>query len=328
MSKDHVVILGSNGHIGHAVAKAFVAAGWTVTGMARTQKLPVAGMRFVSGDAESVDAMRRAIGDAPIVVHALNLPYHTWYGGRLEAQMANVLAAVGREGRTVLFPGNIYNFAAAEAVLTPETPAHPQTPRGAIRVRVEAMLREAAGRGDLQAIVLRAGDFYGPGSSGDWFDQVMLRRLAKGRVSVIGTPGIGHSWAYLPDLARAFEMLAALRRTLGAYEHFHFPGHFVTPEAMGRAIAAAVPGGVKVSRFPLWLLRAAGLADPVIREVARMDYIWRHPLELRDARFAALVGEGFDTPFEAAVARTVIPVLQRGGGMAAAAQGEAATPGI
>ena len=50
MSTGKVTVLGMNGHIGQAVAKAFVAQGWEVTGMARTDKHPIAGVRFVAGN--------------------------------------------------------------------------------------------------------------------------------------------------------------------------------------------------------------------------------------------------------------------------------------
>lgn len=309
MNKSKVAVLGINGHVGRHVAEAFASAGWDVTGMGRSDKHHLAGVRFVQGDAESIEDMRRAIGDAEIVVNALNLRYDAWFNGRMEAQMARVLAAIGTTGKTMLFPGNIYNFAADSAVLTPDLPQLPATPRGGIRVRVEQMFRDAAARGDLQVIVLRAGDFFGPRSSGDWFDQIMFREISKRKVSVVGTPGIGHSWAYLPDLGRAFEALAALRTTLGAFETFHFAGHFVTPEQMGEAIAKASPVPLKISAFPWMLLRFLGLVDPVIREVAKMGYIWRKPLELRDARLDDLLGEGFGTPFAQAVAATVIPFI-------------------
>jgi nucleoside-diphosphate-sugar epimerase len=307
MSKGEVIVLGVNGHVGRVVAEAFVAAGWSVSGMARQDRYRIPGVRFVAGDSDSVDDMRRAIGDTDLVVNALNLPYAAWDKGRKEAQMARVLAALGTTGKTMLFPGNIYNFNQTNRVMTPGLPQQPQTPRGAIRVRVEAMFRNAALRGDIQAIILRAGDFFGPYSVADWFDQAILRDAAKGRVATMGKPGVGHAWAYLPDLARAFEALGAMRRTLGGFEDFHFAGHFVTPEQMGAAIVKAAPRPVSVSAFPLILLKLFGLFDPVMREVAKMDYQWRHPMELRDSRLDALLGRNFGTPFEDAIAATIAP---------------------
>src|SRR3954471_22800105 len=100
MSKGKVIVPGVNGHIGKAVAEAFVAAGWDVSGMARTDKRHIPGVRFVKGDSDSVEEMRAAIGDVDVVVNALNLPYHTWFNGRMEAQMARVLEAMGTSGKT------------------------------------------------------------------------------------------------------------------------------------------------------------------------------------------------------------------------------------
>lgn len=307
MHKGKVTILGINGHVGHHVAKAFVAAGWEVTGFGRSNRHPVAGVTFVAGDADSVADIKAGIGDSEVVINALNLPYHQWDKGRMESQTARVIEAMGTSGRTMLFPGNIYNYAPGNPVLTPDLPQVPPTPRGEIRKRVETMLRQAASAGRMQVIILRAGDFFGPESSGDWFDQVILREAGKGRAAIPGKPGTGHSWAYLPDLARAFEKLAWHRAELDAFENFHFAGHYVTPEQLGAAITAAAAVPLKVSRFPWVILSLLGLADPVLRSVAKMGYLWQHPIALRDPRLDAILGPDFGTSFDVAMAETVRP---------------------
>ena len=118
---------------------------------------------------------------------------------------------------------------------------------------------DAAKRGDFQVVILRAGDFYGPGSEGDWYDQIIMREIKARKISLQGTPGVGHSWAYLPDLARAFEALASVRGTLGNFERFHFAGHHATPEEVGAAIAKASPVPLKTGMFPFWMLQAYGV---------------------------------------------------------------------
>lgn len=306
-----VLVLGINGHIGNAVARAFAAAGWEVSGFGRSNRQPLPGVRFVKGDAEDVAAMRAAIGDTRVVVNALNLPYPDWDKGRMEAQTARVIEALGTDGKTLLFPGNIYNYAPTLRHVTPDQPQVPPTPRGAIRQRVETMYREAAQRGDLQVIILRAGDVFGPATSGDWFDLVMLREAGKGRVATMGEPGVGHSWAYLPDLAGAFEKLAWHRAELGRFETFHFAGHYVTPEEMGAAIAAAAPVPVKVSRFPRFTIGLMGLVSPMMREVAKMGYLWEHPMQLEDPRLDTLLGPDYGTAFPKAIAATVAPFFAK-----------------
>jgi nucleoside-diphosphate-sugar epimerase len=218
-----------------------------------------------------------------------------------------VIAALGASSKTLLFPGNIYNYAATDRVVTPDLKQRPQTPRGEIRVRVEALYEAAAKRGDIQAIILRAGDFYGPESTFDWFDLAMLREAKKGKFAMMGVPGVGHSWAYLPDVGRAFEKLAWHRREFGAFENFHFAGNYVTPEQMADVAVVAAPVKLKVGVFPRFLFNVVGLVDPLMRSVSKMSYLWENPMELRDARLDAILGPDFATPFDEAVAATVAP---------------------
>ncbi|WP_417307638.1 NAD-dependent epimerase/dehydratase family protein [Devosia sp.] len=302
-----IIILGINGHVGHHAAVAFHKAGWEVTGFGRTNRHPIPGVHFIAGDADDVKAMRAAIGDIDVVFNGLNLPYAAWDKGRMEAQNERVIAAMGRSGKTLLFPGNVYNYAASDRLMTPDLPQHPQTPRGEIRKRVEAMYAATAQRGDMQVLVLRAGDFFGPDSTGDWFDLIMLREANKRKLALLGAPGVSHQWAYLPDLARAFVSLTESRAELGRYETFHFGGHFVTPEVMGEAIVAASPVPLKTSFFPRVLITLMGLVDPTMREVAKMGYLWDHPMELRDPRLDALLGLDFATPLPEAVRATAMP---------------------
>lgn len=309
MSKGRVTVLGSNGHIGHAAMGAFHEAGWDVTGLGRTNRRPIQGTRFVAGDADSVTVVSSAIADADVVVHALHLPYDKWGNGRAEAQLQVVIDAMKGTGKTLLFPGTIYNYRAADRHVGPQLRQSAEAPRGEIRIRLETMLRSAAEAGDFQVVILRAGDFYGPGNRGEWFEQAMLMDHAKGRVYHMADLGLRHSWAYLPDLARAFVALAGQRQQLAPFENFHFAGNFVTHGDMMDAIGEASPIPLQASPLQWWMLRAAGLVNPIMRDIYRMRYLWLNEMQLEDARLDALLGPGFATPFEQAVAATVIELV-------------------
>lgn len=313
----NVIVLGINGHIGNAVARAFLAAGYAVTGYGRSNKHPIPGVTFIKGDATDVEAMRAAIGDTDLVFNGLNLPYHQWTEGRMEAQHQQVIAALGTTGKTLLFPVSIYNYAVTDRVVTPDLPQHPHTPRGEIRARVEDLYRAAAQRGDLQLLMIRAGDFFGANTTGDWFDLAMMTDAKKGKVSVMGVWGIGHAWAYLPDLGRAFVKLAEARTRLGKFENFHFAGSFVTPEQMRDAIAAVAPQGTRFGLVARWMFPMIGLIDPIVRDISKMAYLWENPMELRDPRLEAMLGKNFATPFGEAVATTVTPFFAKAEKLAA-----------
>ena len=311
MSKGNVTVLGINGHIGHHAARAFHEAGFSVTGFGRSNRHPIAGVAFAQGDAGSLADIKAAIATADIVVNALNLPYDKWDKGRAEAQLATVIAAMGDSGKTLMFPGNVYNYSASDRRMAPSTPQRPQTPRGAIRVRQEDMLATASKAGKFQTIIIRAGDFYAPDNVGDWFDQAMMMESRKGKVYHMADLKVGHAWAYLPDLGRAFAVLGEKRAEFGSFENFHFAGHYVTHGALMDAIVAASPVPLKVAPLPWIFLHAMALANGVMREVLKMRYLWNNPMELVDPRLDAILGPDFGTPFEEAVAATVRPFVKQ-----------------
>lgn len=305
MTKGKVTVLGSNGHIGNAAMIAFRDAGWSVTGLGRTNRKPVSGTTFVAGDADDVEVVREAIRDADVVVYALHLRYDQWGNGRSERQLQVVIDALGQSGKTLLFPGTIYNYRAGDRTVSPGIRQSAEAPRGEIRIRLETMLREASAAEKFQTIILRAGDFFGPGNRGEWFEAAMMMDVAKGKLYHMSDLKLRHSWAYLPDLSRAFVALAEKRGELGRFENFHFAGHWVSHGQMMGAIQSALPGKVAVSPLQWWMIRAVGLFNPVMRDIYRMRYLWLNEMELVDPRLDGILGADFGTPFEEAVAATV-----------------------
>ena len=306
MENKTITILGVTGGIGHAAATAFLAAGWRVTGFARTNRHPIEGVDFIGGDANSVSDLRRATAQSDVVLNALNLPYHQWGNGAAEALMDRVIAA--SSGKTMLLPGNIYNYAATDRVITPDLEQHPATYRGNIRKRMENALQQAVNVGQLRAIILRAGNFYGTRvDNNDFFGQLILRDAGKGKICLNPKRDIKNAWAYLPDLAQAFVTLAEHRDSFAAFENFHFKGHLKTANETFAAIEAAAGQKLKMTGFPWTIFAAMGVFMPVMKGIVEMRYLWDNELGLVDPRLDALLGEDFGTPYDAAIATVVAP---------------------
>lgn len=301
MSPTSITILGVTGGLGHAAALAFRDVGWRVKGFARADRHPIQGVEFIAGNAQSTDDLHRAVQGSELVLNALNLPYHQWGNGAAEALMARTIAV--SHGKTMLFPGNIYNYSAADRVITPDLPQHPQTYRGAIRKVMETQLESASGAGLMRAIILRAGNFYGSPLGGDFFDQLILRQAKRDKVCLNPNREIPNAWAYLPDFARAFVTLAGQCEAFDSFETFHFSGHLATANQTFAALQKAVPHRcLKQTNYPWAMLRAIGVFSPLIRGLVEMRYIWDHELGLADPRLDAILGENFGTTHEKAIA--------------------------
>ena len=296
-----VAILGINGQLGREVARAFVRADWRVIGMARENRAGLDGVEFFAGDVKNVADTRRAVEEADIVVYGVNPSYDKWDRGRAEGMLARVLLALRGSGKTLMFPGNIYNYGARQHVIRPGTEQRPHREKGEIRKRMELQLQEASGEG-LQVLIIRMGDFFGPGAGGTMLEKMIMQRARSNVLQYGGDLSIRHSWAYLPDAARAFVRVAGVRKELPPFRNFHFAGHFVSGRQLVEGVQAVMPGRARVAGVPWKMMRFIGVFVPLLREVVRMKYLWDEPHRLEDGEMEELLGSDFGTPFHEAIA--------------------------
>jgi nucleoside-diphosphate-sugar epimerase len=255
------------------------------------------------------DAMRRAdvvaaARGVALIVHAVNPPGYRNWDTLVLPMIANTIDAARASGARILLPGTIYNYGAGTAQrLGEDTAQLPSSRKGALRVQMEERLREAAALG-VRALVVRAGDFFGPRPGNNWFSQGLVKPGQPLRaITYPGAPGVGHAWAYLPDLADTMVRLVEQEDRLGVFETFHFAGHFDGDgmrmvEAIRRA--AGKPA-LPVRRLPWWALRLLSPFVPLFREMAEMRYLWRQPFELDNAKLLRFLGSETHTPLDSAV---------------------------
>jgi len=219
----------------------------------------------------------------------------------------NSIAAATAQRATLVLPGTVYNFGPdAFPVLREDSPQRPATRKGAIRVEMEARLRAASERG-MRALVVRAGDFFGPRAGNNWFSQGLLKPgKPVTRISNPAASGAGHQWAYLPDVARTMVELLARRDALPAFASFHMAGHW---DATGREMAEAIQRVTarhagkppRIAAFPWWLLNLASPFVVTFKEMREMRYLWRQPVRMDNARLVAELGREPHTPLDEAV---------------------------
>jgi len=304
------LVLGATGGVGGAVAKRLAEAGWAIRALNRNvekarQSEPTYDWR--QGDAMSKADVRAAAEGAGLIVHAVNPPGYRNWGELVLPMLDSTIAAARAVGATVLLPGTVYNFGPdAFPVLREDSPQNPQTSKGRIRAEMERRLRQASDDG-VRVIIVRAGDFFGPGAANNWFSQGMVQ-AGKPVKSVIypGRPGTGHQWAYLPDVAETMVRLVERRDELPTFAVYHMEGVWDADGAtLIGAIGRAVGRRPKVWSFPWWAMPLLAPFVTLFRELLEMRYLWSRPLRMDNAKLVATLGAEPRTPLDTAVKRTL-----------------------
>lgn len=279
-----VLILGASGRFGRHAAEAFWNAGWQVRSFDR-----------------KTDDLMTAAKDAHVIVNGWNPPYPLWET-EVPRYTTEVIAAAKASGATVILPGNIYVFGKDSGPILDETTPHAATnPLGRIRVEMEAAYRAAG----VKTILLRAGDFIDTEASGNWFDMMIAAKAANGRMVSPGDPQAMHSWAYLPDLARAAVELAERRNTLKQYEDVPFPGYSFNLTELADLVTIASGRVQKVKRLNWLSIWLAAAFWPMGRKLLEMRYLWSMPHQIASDRFDRLLPEFHPTDPLAAIGTAI-----------------------
>lgn len=279
-----VLILGSNGRFGHHAALAFEAAGWTVR-------------RF---DRNTDDLNKASLG-VDVIVNAWN-PLYTQWASQVPNQTAQICDVAKRNHATVIVPGNVYVFGSQTPAPWSEKSTYAaENPLGQIRIKMEETYRNAG----VKTIVLRAGDYLDTRKSGNWFDQIMTKKLNKGVFTYPGNPDIPHAWAFLPDVCRAAVQLAEKRTELPEFCDVPFPGYTLTGTEIAGLVDQSVEGSVRLKQMSWWPIQAMSAVWPMGRKLVEMRFLWNTPHWLDESQFNALL-PGFEhTPPQQALALAV-----------------------
>lgn len=317
--KRTALVLGATGGVGSAIVRALADHGWSVRAMVRDPAEAQAGWPevgsnpdFVSGDAMvRDDVIRAARGERPaeVIVHAVNPPgYRDWDKLVLPMIDNTIAAARAVEGARVVLPGTVYNYnPAITPVISEVTPQTAKTLKGRIRVALEQRLADAAP--DVPSLILRAGDFFGPGARSSWFSQAMVSPGGPIRKITSMARGVPHSYAYLPDLAEAFAQLLDEPSRLSPFERLQFEGFW---DADGRTmvdtIRAVAGSDVPERSFPWWFMRLAAPFGGFPREAVEIEPVWRHPMRLENTRLVELLGTEPRTSLALAMQRSLADI--------------------
>lgn len=288
-------ILGANGAVGRALSRELTTLGVAIRQVARHPQAETPTDTVVAADLLDPAAADRAVAGSDVAYLLVGLPYRTavW-----EAQwprlMDNVLNACVRHGTRLLFFDNVYAYGAVHGPMTEETPFNPCSRKGAVRARIATTLLEAMRAGQIRAQIVRAADFYYPGSAGSsasLLNAVVFDRLRAGQSAQwLGSPDVVHSFTYTPDIGRSLAWLGTHAQADGETWHALTTNEPLTGRALIRLAASLLGVRDTVRNAPRWMVRLLGLVQPALREQVEMLYQFEQPYDFRSEKLQRASG--------------------------------------
>jgi nucleoside-diphosphate-sugar epimerase len=306
MGEDRLHVVFGTGQVGSALTAHLAGLGMAVRVVSRSRppSLP-GGADWRAADATDAEAAADAAKGASVIYQCLNAPYAQW-PELFPPLQRGVLAAAERNAALLVSLENLYGYGPTGGrPITEDLPLAATTVKGRTRAAMTGELLAAADAGRVRVAIGRASDFFGARvTEGSTLgERVFGNALAGRRADFIGNPDLPHTYSYVPDIAAGLAVLGTDARAAG--QVWHLPGpQTVTTRALLDLVAAEVGHPVGIRALPKLAVRALGLVNPMMRELAEMAYEFDQPFILDTSKYQTAFGTA-GTPLPDAIAATV-----------------------
>jgi nucleoside-diphosphate-sugar epimerase len=226
-----------------------------------------------------------AISGGSIVYHCGGLPYKDWMK-YYPVMNSNILEAVRKEGAVLVYADNLYMYGRMQHEQIAENhPISHKSKKGSLRYYLAAQILEAHKNGSLRAVIVRAGDYYGPFVKNGFAEPLFQNPLIGKPVSWIGNADQPHSLIYIKDLTKAVVMIAENEDTYG--QIWHIPGdNAFTGREYAEQIGSALGTKVKIKVLTPFMLNILSPFVPILRELKDLSFEWVNPFIIDGTKFS------------------------------------------
>lgn len=268
-------ILGANGIIGQELSNGLLRYTKQVRQVSRNPKAVNPSDELVKADLLNYKETEQAVAGSEIVYLLPGLKYEakTWQQ-QWPVVMRNTIDACKKHNARLVFFDNVYAYGRVNGVMKEDTPFNPCSKKGEVRAKIATMLLDEIKAQNLNAMIIRAADFYGPGAKLSLIHNTITERLKAGKKAQwIGDPKKIHTFTYTPDAGYS---VLVLGNTMEAYNQ---TWHALTSEdrITGERLVSM---SYEIMNMPAKGIQAMGktgvkmlgLFVPVLREFVEMMY--------------------------------------------------------
>jgi nucleoside-diphosphate-sugar epimerase len=267
-------ILGSSGIIGTELAKALTQYTDRIRLVSRNPKKVNTSDELLTADLNDAQQVIMAVEGSEVVYLTVGLQYKiSVWQNQWPLIMQNVINACKTHKSKLVFFDNVYAYGLVKGWMKEDTLINPSSKKGEIRAQIAQMINTEVEKGNLDAIIARAADFYGPNTPLSFVTATVFDNFKKGKKAQwFIDANKKHSMTYTPDAGKATAILGNTNSAYNQIWHLPTDKNALTGKEFIEISAKAF--GVKPDYTVLkkWMLQLVGLFVPVVKESIEMLY--------------------------------------------------------
>ncbi len=267
-------ILGAGGAIAMELVKALSKKGQRVRLVGRNPKLAQGASESVPADISNLDQTIQAVSGSDVVYLLVGLKYDVKIWRELWPRiMYNAIEACKRAKAKLIFFDNVYMYGRVTGRMTEETRFNPCSKKGEIRAQIATILLNEFNAGNLQGLIARSADFYGPHAKNGVANILIFDKFANGATaSWLVNDSVPHSFTFTPDAAESLALLADAETVWNQTWHVPTASNPPTGEEFIQMVAKGFGIEPRYRILGRPLIKIAGFFNSDTRETYEMLY--------------------------------------------------------
>jgi nucleoside-diphosphate-sugar epimerase len=300
--------LGSGGAIGNSLAAELQHFTDKVRLVSRHPKHVLGNEELVTADLTNAKATADAISGSEVVYLLAGLPYKlkVWQV-QWPIVMQNVIEGCKQHNAKLVFFDNMYMYEANSLPnMTEEAPMNPPSKKGQVRFAITQKLLNEISAGNINALVARSADFYGPAVATSMLNETVYKNLKKGKKAQWMADATKiHSFTYVPDAAKATALLGNTPDVFNQVWHVPTSTEKLTGADWITLFAKHLNVAPRYTTFSKGMIKLLGLFIPVLRELHEMLYQYDRDYFFNSEKFMRRFPDFKATSYDEGVRQTV-----------------------
>jgi nucleoside-diphosphate-sugar epimerase len=280
-------ILGANGIIGQEVSKHLPGYNTGIRQVSRNPRKINPTDELVAADLMNYEQTEKAVAGSEVVYLLAGLKYDlkVWQD-QWPKIMRNVIDACKKHNSKLVFFDNVYSYGRVTGPMTEDTPFNPCSKKGEVRANIATMLLNEVKSKNINGMIVRGADFYGPGALLSMTYETVSQKLKANKgAQWLGDPKKIHTFTYTPDAGQCVAMLGNTPAAFNQTWHALTSKEKITGEEYVRIACEIAGRPYKIQALPKFGVRLVGLFVPVLREMVEMMYQFENDFIFESTKF-------------------------------------------